>query len=41
MLNRNGTGFAGDVWDDNGVSPNLRTMQGGNREPMIIEGDTK
>ena len=36
-----GTGFAGNVWDDNGISPNLMTMQGGNREPMIIEGDTK
>ena len=32
-----GTGFAGNVWDENGISPSLMTMQGGGREPMIIE----
>ena len=32
-----GTGFAGNVWDTNAVSPTLTTMQGGGRQPMIIE----
>lgn len=32
-----GTGFAGNVWDKNYVGPSLTTMQGGGREPMIIE----
>lgn len=32
-----GTGFAGNVWDKNGISPALTTMQGGGREPMIVE----
>lgn len=32
---RYGTGFAGNVWDSNGVAPTLTTMGGGNREPMI------
>lgn len=32
-----GTGFAGNVWDQNGISPTITTMQGGNREPMIID----
>lgn len=31
-----GTGYAGNVWDKNTVSPTLTTMQGGNRQPMII-----
>lgn len=31
-----GTGFAGNVWDINGISPTLTTMGGGNREPMIV-----
>lgn len=31
-----GTGFAGNVWDKEHLSPTLTTMQGGNREPMII-----
>lgn len=30
-----GTGFAGNVWDTQAVSPSLITMQGGNREPLI------
>lgn len=32
-----GTGFAGNVWDTNAVSPTLTTMQGGGRQPMIID----
>lgn len=32
-----GTGFTGNVWDKNYVGPSLTTMQGGGREPMIIE----
>ena len=31
-----GPGFAGAVWDKNYLSPTLTTMQGGNREPMIV-----
>ena len=32
-----GTGYAGNVWDSEKLSPTLTTMQGGNRQPMIIE----
>ena len=32
-----GTGYAGAVWDKDSISPTLTTMQGGGREPMIIE----
>ena len=32
-----GTGYAGNVWNTNKLSPTLTTMQGGNRQPMIIE----
>lgn len=32
-----GAGFAGNVWDKEGLCPTLTTMQGGGREPMIIE----
>lgn len=32
-----GTGFAGNVWDTEGISPALTTMGGGNREPIIME----
>ena len=35
-----GTGFAGNVWDTEGLCPTITTMQGGNREPMIIEDQT-
>ena len=31
-----GTGFAGNVWDIQGLSPTITTMGGGNREPMIV-----
>lgn len=32
-----GTGFAGNIWDKNYISPSLTTMQGGMREPMIVD----
>lgn len=31
-----GTGFAGNVWDTNAISPTITTAQGGNRQPLII-----
>lgn len=34
-----GTGYAGNVWDKEALCPALTTMQGGNREPMIIDGE--
>lgn len=34
-----GTGFAGNVWDKNNISPCLTTMVGGGRQPhIIVEG---
>ena len=32
-----GTGFAGNVWDKDGLSPTITTCGGGQREPIIIE----
>ena len=32
-----GTGFAGNIWETEGISPALTTMGGGNREPIIVE----
>ena len=32
-----GTGFAGNVWDTEGISPALTTMGGGYQEPIIVE----
>jgi len=32
-----GTGFAGNVWDIDGLSPTITTAQGGGREPHILE----
>ena len=32
-----GTGFAGNIWDTEGISTALTTMGGGNREPIIVE----
>ena len=32
-----GTGFAGNVWDKDCIASSLTTMQGGMREPMIVE----
>lgn len=31
-----GTGYAGNVWDTDGISPALMTMQGGGRQPHIV-----
>ncbi len=32
-----GTGYAGNVWDKDGISPTLQTAQGGNRQPLVLE----
>lgn len=32
-----GPGYAGNVWDINELCPTLTTMQGGGRQPMIID----
>lgn len=32
-----GASFSGNVYDVNSLSPTLNTMQGGNKQPMIIE----
>ena len=32
-----GTGYAGNVWDDQGIAPALMTMQGGGRQPHVVE----
>lgn len=32
-----GTGYAGNVWDENGICPALMTMQGGGRQPHVID----
>lgn len=32
-----GTGFAGNVFDKDFIAPTLMNMQGGGRQPMIIE----
>jgi DNA (cytosine-5)-methyltransferase 1 len=32
-----GESFAGNVWDKNGLVPSIMTMQGGGRQPMIVE----
>lgn len=32
-----GTGYAGNVWDTDGVSPTLQTAQGGNRMPLVLD----
>lgn len=36
-----GTGYAGGVWDTNNISPTLTTMQGGGRQPHVIQGIDK
>lgn len=36
-----GTGYAGNVWDKNGLSPTLQTAQGGNRQPLVVDEDPK
>ena len=35
-----GASYAGNVWDKNGLCPVLMTMQGGGRQPMVIENQT-
>lgn len=32
-----GTGYAGNVWDQNSVSPTIMTAQGGNRQPLVVD----
>lgn len=32
-----GTGFAGNVWDTNGIAPTIQTAQGGGRQPLILQ----
>lgn len=34
-----GMSYAGNVFDTDGLSPTLNTMSGGNRQPMITEGE--
>lgn len=36
-----GGNFAGNVYSAKGIAPALKTMQGGNRQPMIIEKKKK
>lgn len=32
-----GTGYAGNVWDKDAICPTLMTMQGGGRQPMVLD----
>ena len=32
-----GTGYAGNVWDQDAVSPTIMTAQGGNRQPLVVD----
>lgn len=32
-----GTGYAGNVWDKDFVSPTIMTAQGGNRQPLVVD----
>lgn len=32
-----GTGYAGNVWDQDSVSPTIMTTQGGNRQPLVVD----
>ena len=36
-----GTGHAGQTWSPMGLCPTLQTMQGGNRQPLIVVGSTQ
>lgn len=36
-----GGGFAGNVYEKEGLSPALQTMQGGNRQPIIVDNPLK
>lgn len=31
------TGYAGNVWDQDSVSPTIMTAQGGNRQPLVVD----
>lgn len=33
---KKGTGFAGNVWETEGLCPTLTTMGGGNQQPLIL-----
>lgn len=32
-----GTGYAGNVWDSDAICPTLMSMQGGGRQPHVLE----
>ena len=32
-----GTGYAGNVWDQDSISPTILTAQGGNRQPLVVD----
>lgn len=32
-----GTGYAGNIWDQDSVSPTIMTAQGGNRQPLVVD----
>lgn len=32
-----GTGYAGNVWDQDSVFPTIMTAQGGNRQPLVVD----
>lgn len=32
-----GGNYAGNVYSKNGLAPTIRTFQGGNQQPMIVE----
>lgn len=36
-----GTGYAGNVWSKEGISPTLTTALGGNRQPLVMNEDIK
>lgn len=36
-----GTGYAGNVWSKEGLSPTLTTALGGNRQPLVMNEDIK
>lgn len=36
-----GTGHGGNVWDKNGLCQTIKTMQGGNNQPMVIDEKIK
>lgn len=32
-----GSGYAGNVWDQDSISPTIMTAQGGNRQPLVVD----